>query len=100
MVAAACGMVEQGGEGRLPVLTEHGQRVIALGKAALDAVPRPGNQHARDTIELLTTAMDHAQRAIVDGEHGRWQEAARHAKETLQVSASGLVSRRGVVGSR
>jgi hypothetical protein len=100
MVAAARGMVEQGGEGGLPVLTERGQRVIALGKAALDAVPRPGNQHARDTIELLTTAMDHAQRAIVDGEHGRWQEAARHAKETLQVSASGLVSRRGVVGSR
>jgi hypothetical protein len=60
MVSAGRDMVQHGGEGKLELVIEYTKQVIAHGKEAVAAVPRSGNQHARDPLEHLNAAIDQA----------------------------------------
>lgn len=90
MVKAARSMVDHGKEGRLLALADEALQVIAHGKGAMDAVPFPGNRHARDAMAELTEAVDQAANARSHAEQGHQDVATSHAKKSLSHARRGL----------
>lgn len=83
MVKAGGEMVKQSAEGRLAGVIEQARALIANGKAAIDAVPFPGNQHARDTAEHVSEAISRAESAITHAEQGHQDVVETHAEKAL-----------------
>ncbi|MEO5657169.1 MAG: hypothetical protein ABIO65_04085 [Nitrospiria bacterium] len=83
MVKAGGEMVKQSAEGQLAGVIEQAHHLIANGKAAIDAVPFPGNQHARDTAEHVSEAMSQAESAITHAEQGHQDVVKTHAGKAM-----------------
>jgi multidrug resistance efflux pump len=90
MVEAAQAMVQQGVAGNLSVVIDYARRAVAHGKEAVEAVPRSGNQHARDTLEHLNAAIEQAEQVLADGEQGHQEAALTHARNALKQARRGL----------
>jgi hypothetical protein len=58
-------------------------RVIEAGERALEALPKPGNRHARDAAEHVREAMESARLAAEAAAQGHSDDASTHARRTL-----------------
>lgn len=83
MLTASRAMVADHERGDLSGMAADAARVVEAGERALDALPNPGNRHARDAAEHVHKAIQTAQRAAEAAAQGRSDEASAHARRLL-----------------
>jgi hypothetical protein len=82
MMTASRAMASDQERGDLSGVSAHATRVIAAGERALEALPKPGNRHARDAADHLREAIDTAQRAAAASVQGRADDATSDIRRT------------------
>ncbi|MFZ5874921.1 MAG: hypothetical protein ACOYXU_00800 [Nitrospirota bacterium] len=82
MMTASRAMSADQERGDSPGVSAGATRVIEAGDRALEALPKPGNRHARDAAEHLREAIETARRAAEASAQGRADDATSHIRRT------------------
>jgi hypothetical protein len=84
MMTASRAMASDQERGDLSGVSAHATRVVEAGERALEALPKPGNRHARDAADHLREAIDTARSAAEASAQGRSDDASSHVKRTMR----------------
>lgn len=82
MMAASRAMVDSGERRDFERMAAEAALAVEAGSRALEALPQPGNRHARDAADHLRQAISHA-RQTADAARARSEDALSHARNTL-----------------
>lgn len=83
MMTASRAMVADHDREDLTGMAADAAQVIEAGERALEALPKPGNRHARDAADHVREAMESARLAADAAAQGHSAAASTHARRTL-----------------